>query len=285
MINETKDQIKARLLKQLKLTPPFNVPTLSPSAVALWANFLDTIATEIFTLEQLNNDLETEIEGTIKGVTTPTDAWWRKQILLFQYNSSNPQVVQIDQVNFAPYYPTINESYRIIQEAAVITDSNNIVQIKVSKGAINGYVLSNSEATALNAYISTIAPSGIQWQIINVLPDQLCLTGAIVYYNGQFSDVIKVNVIAAINNYLLNLPFNGIVKISSIEDAIQAVSGVTDVTIPLVSARAAGIGQTFANKTDFNRFWQTYSGQIIEETTAGHTFSDSASIQFVVANN
>lgn len=277
MIQETVEQIETRLENVFKNTAPFNSYTLSPSQVAIFRNMLNTIATEIYTLQQLNNTFETEIENLVKGVTTPTTAWWQKQILLFQYNSSVAQVAQLDPATFAPYYPTVVPSYRIITNCAVITLANNIVQIKVTKG---GAVLSSPELIALTAYIQTIDPAGIKYQIINSLPDELWLD-AEVFYNGQYSAVIQANVIAAIDAYLAAIPFNGEVKISAVEDAIQAVAGVTDVVINSIAARKNVT--PFANRTTFTRFWQTYSGQIKQETTSGQTFTDT--ITFTVDND
>ena len=60
MINETISQIENRLRTTLLATPPFSNTNMSPSQVGLWSNFLNTIATEIHALQQLNNVFETE---------------------------------------------------------------------------------------------------------------------------------------------------------------------------------------------------------------------------------
>lgn len=276
MINETIAQIEERLTKKLKSTAPFSSVNMSASAVALWSNFLDTIATEIFTLEQLNNTFESEIEALINKVTTPTNLWWQKQILLFQYSATNPQVLLLDTASFSPYYPIINAALRIISNCSVVTSANNRVQIKVTN---NGSVLDASQVIALKAYINTLDPAGIAYSIINELPDKFWLQ-ANVYYNGQYSPVIKDNVIAAINAYLKSIPFDGIVKLSAVEDAILAVSGVTDVQITQAAGRRNGAA--FVDKTAFNRIYQSYSGQIVQETTSGQTFADT--LTFNISN-
>lgn len=280
MIQESLANIKARLRANLKNTPPFNIPNLSPSTVSLFGVFLDTVATEIFTLEQLNNVSESELETLISNVTSPTTAWWQKQLLAFQYSATTPQIVVLDVETFSPAYEIVDPTLRIVTNASVTTTSNNVIQMKITN---NGAVLNASQYIALHSYITTIDPAGIGFNIINALPDQLWIEGTI-FYNGQFSAVIQANVIAAINVYMAALPFDGQVKVSALEDAIQAVTGVTDVFITSIAARAAGNGQSFADRTFFGlstttRFWQTYSGQIVQETTSGQTFSDTLIFQ------
>lgn len=279
MINETLSDIENRLIAQLKATAPFSAATMSTSQVGLWSNFLNTIATEIFTLEQLNNTFETEIQNIINGVTTPTNMWWQAQILKFQYSASVAQVLQLDTVNFAPYYANVDTTLRIISNCSVITAFNNQVQIKVTN---SGAVLTAPQLLALTAYIQTLDPAGINWAIINSLPDYLFLN-ATVYYNGQYAAIIQTNVIAAVNAYLASIPFNGIVKVSAIEDAIQAVAGVTDVVISEAAAMtyASYVANGYGSRVVFTKQYQSYSGQIINGV-APHDLANT--LTFTVSN-
>lgn len=280
MINETIAQIEARLRTTLLATPPFSTTNMSPSQVGLWSNLLNTIATEIHALQQLNNVFEVEIQAIIDGVTTPTDMWWQAQILKFQYSAATPQVAQLDTVNFAPYYPLgVDATLRIISNCSVVTYFNNQVTIKVTN---NGSVLTAPQLLALTAYIQTIDPAGINWAIINSLPDYLFLN-ATVYYNGQYAGIIQANVISALEAFLSSIPFNGIVKVSALEDVIQAVSGVTDVVISEAAAMqySTYISSGYPARTIFTKQYQTYSGQIIN----GVAPNDFAStLIFTVAN-
>jgi hypothetical protein len=95
-----------------------------------------------------------------------------------------------------------------------------------------------------------------------------------------YSTVIKANVITAINNYLANLDFGGNVKISDLETAILGVVGVTDVVLRNVRARkdaTAFVDATYLVQDNaiIGRLWPTQAGYIVEETTAGQTFTDS----------
>lgn len=281
MVSETISQIENRLRAQLLSTPPFSTTNMTPSQVGLWSNFLNTIATEIYTLQQLNNTFEVEIEAIISGVTTPTNKWWQAQVLKFQYSASNPQVVQLDLATFAPYYPNgVDATLRIVTNCSVVTAFNSQVTIKVTN---NGSILTAPQLLALTAYIQTIDPAGINWVVINSLPDYLFLN-AIVYYNGQYAGIIQQNVINALNAFLASIPFDGVVKVSSLEDAIQAVAGVTDVVITEAAAmqESTYTASGYPARTIFVKEYQSYSGQIINGV-APNGFANT--LQFVVANN
>ncbi len=280
MINESLSQIENRLRETLLATPPFSTTNMSPSQVGLWSNFLFIIASEIHTLEQLNNAFETEIQAIIDGVTTPTNLWWQAQILKFQYSATTPQVAQLNTVSFSPYYPLgVDATLRIVSNCSVITSFNSQVQIKVTN---DGAILTAPQLLALTAYIQTIDPAGINWAIINSLPDYLFLN-ADVYYNGQYAAIIQANVIAALETFLASIPFNGIVKVSSLEDAIQAVPGVTDVVISEAAAMqyATYISSGYGARTIFTKQYQSYSGQILNGV-APNDFANT--LNFIVGN-
>jgi len=280
MINETLEEIKTRLRVELNDTEPFKSTNMSPSAVALFDTFLQVIATEVFTLQQLNNTFETEIEGIISQVTTPTDLWWQTRILEFQFSTTTPQVIKLDLITFTPAYDIINAGFQIISNCNVITLSNNTVQIKVTN---SGVVLTADQIIALTAYIQTIRPSGIDFVIINELPDYL-FVNAEVFYNGQFAATIQTDVEAAITAFMVNLEFNGVVKRSAVMDAIQAVAGVTDVVINETAAMRRTTydsGGGFPNRNIFIKDYQSFAGQIIEGP-APEAFADT--ITYTVGN-
>jgi hypothetical protein len=100
-----------------------------------------------------------------------------------------------------------------------------------------------------------------------------------VYYDGQYSTVISGTVIGAINNFLSNLSFNGVLKVSDIELAIRNVVGVNDVLLKNIKIRSdatAFVDGTFLiqDNTVISRIFPTVSGYIVGETTVGNTFVD-----------
>ncbi len=102
---------------------------------------------------------------------------------------------------------------------------------------------------------------------------------------------------AAIKNYLASIPFNGVVTVSDIENAMMNVQGVTDVVLNNVYWRTDAQGNTnvggiaptggiiptnpyyalqklVSNNTLINRNYQTYAGYVITETTTSYQLSN-----------
>lgn len=278
MINETIAQIEARLIAKFQSTPPFNTINLSPSATAMWLNYLHTVATEIFTLQQLNNTFETEIEATIEKAIPATALWIQAESLKFQYDATTPQVAQINS-DFTIGYPIFDATKQIITACAVVSNLSGIINIKVVKAG--NTPLSGPELTAFSTYADLFLPAGAIKNIISVVTD-LLRVNATIYYNGQYQTTIQASVEAALNAYMATLPFNGTVKVSDVERAILSVAGVTDVVFTQITATPVSgspINLVLAS-TELARTYQTYSGSI--ENDPGNPFS--ATLTYVVAN-
>ena len=78
---------------------------------------------------------------------------------------------------------------------------------------------------------------------------------------------------------IAELPFDGTVHVQDLTDAIQAVTGVTDLIINNMAMRADSVA--FGSKTFLVlandlllKELPTVAGYIIEETTVGETFTD-----------
>lgn len=248
----------------------------NPSQTSIYQLFKTVVAQIINYFEQLHDAKKDEIDETIANSAVNTAAWLKSKVEEFQYSASNPQVISL--VNYAPQYATVNEDLRIISRCAVVSDLNKIVKIKVATGD-TPTTLSSAQYTSLYAYIDSILPVGVSFDLINLTSDKLYVE-AEVYYDGQYIDVIQTNVEAAINTYLENLEFNGAVVVSELEDAIQSVAGVKDVKFIAIKARqdsvvlgSATTVYSLASSTN-SRKWDTVAGYIVEETTVGNTFAD-----------
>jgi hypothetical protein len=80
---------------------------------------------------------------------------------------------------------------------------------------------------------------------------------------------------------MANLPFNGVISTQSVVDAMQAAEGVISVSLARILVRkdtvAYGTGVTLYNLllgVDSVQY-QTISGYVVQETTAGHLFADT----------
>lgn len=251
----------------------------STSGRAIWRLWTFVVATCIAILEQIMDVYENTIETLVARSAGASTLWVQDKLFKFQFDATDPQIIQL--IDTVPQYPVVDETKRIITACSVITDINNVVNIKVAKS--NPYeALTTDEKNAAQSYISTIGAAGITYNLTSLDADKIYID-ATIYYQGQYSAVISDSVITTINNYLQNLSivnFNGSIKMSDLESVIRNVTGVNDVVMNNVKGRADAIAFAYGtyfiqNQTLLQRLWNPTAGYIVEETTSGQTFTDS----------
>lgn len=270
------DTIQKQLIDAKNADPVLSTRLTSTSKRAIWRLWTYITAVAINILEQAIDIMLAVIEALVAAAAPGTPTWLQAQAFKFQYSATVPQVIQL--INFAPVYPVVDATLRIVTRCSVTTDVNNTVTIKVAKGE-PPQALSGPELDALQSYFDIIAVAGVSYNAVSSPPDRLYVD-ADVYYTGLYAAVIQANVIAAIDAYLAGIPFNGRIKVSDLELAIKAVAGVEDVVFTNVVARADatafGSGTALVlNNTLASRFWPTLAGYAISEDTAGQTLADS----------
>jgi hypothetical protein len=268
------EQIQSSIIKDIQATPEL-AEANSTSNRAIWRLFAFVQASAILLLEQIIDVFETENDIKISKAIPATASWLNAKVLEFQYSATNPQIVQL--INFAPTYPVIDPSLRLISRCSVVTTLSNQVIIKVAKNE-PPTALTSPELNSLQAYINNIGIVGVNYNCQSLTSDKLFID-AEIYYDGQYSTVISATVIDAINIFLAKLSFNGVLKVSDIELAIRNVIGVSDVLLKNVKMRSdatAFIDGTFLiqNNTVISRVCPTVSGYLVGETTAGNTFTE-----------
>lgn len=269
-------EIQQQMLDNIAADDTLGTLLTSTSKRAIYRLWTYIVAVAINALEQLMDIFTADVEATAAAAAPATPSWLQAQIFKFQYDANVPQVVQL--INFAPAYPVVDESLQIITRCSVTTNLSNNVLVKVATGEPPA-ALSSPQLASLQSYLAEIGIAGVVYNVISSAADKLYVQ-ANVYYQGQYSAVIKADVIQAIDNYLASIPFNGQVKITDIEDAITSVEGVTDVV--LVNVRARADGTVFAsgsylvqNQQTISRLWGTVAGYMVGETTTGNTLADS----------
>lgn len=261
-------------IQNYRLAQPGLAPLNSPSQVAIY-NLLEFIQAQEINQEEINWDnFQLELEAIIAAAPVGTDQWLRQMVLNFQYDALNPQIIQI--VNFAVGYNPVDATKRIITRASVITAPNSLVSIKVAKQE-PPIALSSTEIASLKGMLSQIVFAGTQYNVVSLNSDKL-YCGCNVYYNGQYSAVIQASVEAGINAFLAAIPFNGILKLSSLETSILNVTGVNDVVFTNVATRADTSTQYLylvQNSTELQNQDGLFAGYIIPETNSGSTLADT----------
>lgn len=248
----------------------------STSKRAIYRLYAYVIAVAIGVFEQILDVFTVQTEGTVAKGAPASFGWLQSKILEFQYSDDVPQIPQL--IDFAPSYPVVDPSLRIISRVSITSDISNNVLVRVATGT-PPVALSAPQLAALQSYITIIGAGGITYIGQSGDADKLYVQ-ADIYYSGLYSSVIKANVITAIDTYLANLDFGGNVKISDLELTVKSVVGVTDVVLKNVRARKDNI--VFANGTflvqnnaTIGRLWPTQAGYIVQETTVGQTFNDT----------
>ena len=245
-----------------------NYPLLAPilpnsSKVSKWTNWTYIIAFCINSLEQIWAILQSDIENTVLIAAPETVQWIQAKSKLFQYNASVPQVVQIN-ADYSISYPIINPQYQIVTQCAVIANGLGGLIIKVATGVPGSLAaIGSTQLTAFTSYLNEILGADITFSAISKNADVLAIT-ANIYFNGQFNGSITGDMNNAINNYLASIPFNGIVKVSDLMNAMRSVAGCTDVLLTTVSATPDGGGTTnlvSAQQVQAPEY-QTYAGYI-----------------------
>lgn len=257
----------------------------STSSTALWNLFFYVIAVSINILEQILDIFKSDLEVIASKNVPGTPAWLQSKVLAFQYSVSDPQVVQL--VNFIPTYPEINTELQIIKACAIIEQTNRLVKIKVAKSSPLT-PLSSTELDSLKDYVHDIKFAGVLTDTISLNPDRLSV-GAKVYFKGQYVEAtVKTAVIAAIDAYLLAIPFDGVVRMTKLYDAIQTVTGVEDVVLTNVTLRpfATALIDPNATKMIFDsktivKAKETEAGYVISEDTTGSKLTDTILMEVV----
>ena len=162
---------------------------------------------------------------------------------------------------------------QIISACAVVTGTNGQVNIKAVTGASPSYTtLTTLQLNSLKSYLSAILPAGMNFNILSVASDTLTSV-ATIYYNGQYTGA-PAAAFVAYQNYLASLPFNGVVKISAMEQAILAVPGVTDIVWTTVSANTtlSIVTPLITAGATINREYPTYAGYIVDSGSSTFTY-------------
>lgn len=180
-------------------------------------------------LDVFKIDLAKDLQNRING----TPAYFANALL--KYQSGDQPVMNNEGTIFA--YPNINPSKRIITKVAYYEEDepgfhDKIIRFKIATGSPGAYSrIDENELVAIRAYLNNLLFAGQHAKVVSRIGDIL-VPRLIVYYDGAITeDELYQAVEIAINNYIANIDFNGVVYAQKIIDSIQAVEHVTDVEV------------------------------------------------------
>ncbi len=284
----TVTQIQASMDDEQALHPTLVTNLNSPSQTSIYTLWKYITSLVIYFLETLWDIKKVELEEIVDGGAIHSDLWVQQRVFEFQYDAVTPQVVTLNTANMSVGYTAVDLTKRIITRCSVTTTGMRIVTVKVAKSDPPA-ALSLPEVTALQNYLTIggdgtyagrgvgIGAAGVKLVAISLNPDRLHLK-ATINYNGQYAPVISATVIAALENYFANIPFDGYVTVLGLTDAIQNVLGVSDIFIEDLAIREfytpfASTTYLIQNFTELLTKLPLYAGYVIEEDTAGQDFA------------
>jgi hypothetical protein len=235
----TIDQIENEIIQKKDATPEL-APMNSVSKTAVWRLFVSITAFMIHSMELMWDYVREDLLQIAARTVPGTRRWYHSQCVLYQYGDD------ISWVNGSPTYTSIDIDKQIIKRCSVVEDMSQLI-IKVATEN-SGIVekLTSAQLSSFQEYINQIKFAGTPASAISYDPDELnvdikiFINPLIINNAGQLiSDTSKKPVEEAIQKYIKELPFDGIFNINSLVDYIQKATGVNDIYINTIEAKAS----------------------------------------------
>ena len=219
----------------------------STSLTAKWLLWTYIIAVCQWTLELLYDAHKAEVQGIIDAGKAHTLRWYVLKAKAYQYGYSLP--VDAGDNATSDVYTTIDASAQVVAFAAAVEITPlNIVRIKTAR-LVGGSLapLTALQRSGLITYMQEIKDAGVRLNITSAQGDNLQLKLS-VYYDATVLDSTGAGLAAgssatpvkdAITSFLASLPFNGVLILDELRNAILAVDGVVLAVVELAQANYA----------------------------------------------
>ena len=208
------------------------------SKVAIWRLVFFVVAVGIWTHENIFDLHKAEIEALAAEFIGGTVEWFQFECLKFQLGDT------LQFINQKFSYPIIDETKQIDDRCAIDEVAGQL-RIKVAKlDPTLPVPLSTPELNAFKAYVDEIKFAGVNVFVTSGIADQVRLTMKVVYnplaLSATGEDIDNPGVFPvedAITAHVSNLPFNGVLNLTSLTDSVQAVGGVVDPILLTIDAK------------------------------------------------
>ncbi|MEO1053905.1 MAG: hypothetical protein AAFX87_24930 [Bacteroidota bacterium] len=227
--DQIRDELEAAKDAEPTLRSELNANT-SPSLTALWKLWLNVVASVILTLENLWDVFRNETDAKIEQQRIGTLSWYVERAREFQTVGN---LVILDNGNIG--YDNVSEENQIIARVSVDEDfdTQELVMRVAKLGDDNEPTnLSGDELSLFKDYMEAIKFAGTRLRTISVEADILDITGTLYAERGFARSEVEQQVNDAINEFLAELPFNGILLKNQLIDKITDLTSVRDIDIP-----------------------------------------------------
>lgn len=214
--------------KYLELTEFHNGSKMSIIDAFTWVT-----AACIWTHENIMDVFKVDLASDLKNRINGTPSYFANALL--KYQSGDDLVINDE--GTACSYATIDESKRIITKVSYseVTEegfNDKTLLLKIATGEPGAYQrIEEDELLKIRAYLGNLLFAGQHALVVSRHGDVL-IPKVTVYYDGavEASEVYQ-NIENALNDFLENIDFDGVVYAQKIVDAIQSAEHVTDVQV------------------------------------------------------
>lgn len=219
---------KAERDKYLELTEFKNSSKMSILDAFTWV-----VATCIWTHENMLDVFKVDLAEDLQSRINGTPSYFANALL--KYQSGDELVISDD--GTACSYANINKQKRIISKVSYseVEEENfndKVLLLKVAQGIDGVYRrIDDEELLKIRAYLNKLLFAGQHAMVVSRNGDVL-VPKITVYYDGSVDkNTLYDNVASALRYFVANIPFDGVVYVQKIIDAIQSVAHVVDVKI------------------------------------------------------
>lgn len=220
------DEIMTEMVARKESMPELGVLT-SKSATAIWRLILYVAAFGISVHERLWDSYRTEIEEEIKNMVPHGKLWYRNKVLGFmadcvltegtdEYDTSGMSEAEIEAAHVI--------KYAAVTESA--TTSKIYIKVAGEDGSGQRCPITLNEETQLKAYINEIKDAGVRIAVVNRHADEFTCQMSIYYNPNKDPQMVKTECEDVIQQFVENLPFNGVFTKMELAAKLSEVEGV-----------------------------------------------------------
>lgn len=240
----------------------------SESSVAVYRLLYQSIAQVLQYHDDITQDAIDNMNIIKQQTIVGTQQWWYDKLInFFQYNT-DPQIGLLKIGNDYDYYYDITDNNSKIIKYCSFKQQANSLTIKLAKQVDDlPAVLTANELSSVYAFINQIQIAGVSITPVSFPADWLSYN-VDVYISGTYVKADKEQEVKdAVNNYLNNIAFAGVLYLIDLENVIRQIDGVVNVVT--ISATGFDNGKTVG--TDL-----TIDTQFKYETISGYIKLDTA---------
>ena len=208
------------------------------SKVSLESIWFSIVASAIWVLESIFDVFRADVEERISSSVMASIPWYHQVALEFQYGDE----LIFDEKTQQFVYPEIHPDNQVVKFAAA-RDLGGGVLVLAAGADANGkpQKLSTAVLTAFEGYMNQRKPAGVIMEVESHAPDQVYVYAQVQYdpqllnANGQLlADTSVRPVDVAVDAYLSNIVYGGVLNKTKLVDAIQGATGVIDLVLDRV---------------------------------------------------